>query len=64
MGFAIKAMVTQKAILNVKELGGADGIRSYWERYFSGHDGIVSDLQWCLCNLNIVACIWCILYYR
>lgn len=41
MGFAIKAVATAKAVLEVKELGGAAGIRPYWERYFRGQDALV-----------------------
>ncbi len=43
LGFSIKAVVTQRAVFNVKELGGGEMIRQYWERYFSGHNGLVRD---------------------
>ncbi|XP_041957016.1 ADP-ribosylation factor-like protein 15a isoform X2 [Alosa sapidissima] len=40
-GFSIKAVGFQNAILNVKELGGADHIKKYWSRYYQGSQGVV-----------------------
>ena len=42
MGFAIKAVLTNRSILNIKELGGSDRIRPYWSKYYSGHEAVVS----------------------
>ncbi|XP_048397752.1 ADP-ribosylation factor-like protein 15 isoform X4 [Stegostoma tigrinum] len=44
-GFSIKAVPFQNAILNVKELGGADNIRKYWSRYYQGSQGVVFVLD-------------------
>ncbi|XP_062898985.1 ADP-ribosylation factor-like protein 15 isoform X2 [Mobula hypostoma] len=44
-GFRIKAVPFQNAILNVKELGGADNIRKYWSRYYQGSQGVVFVLD-------------------
>ena len=41
MGFSIKAFITPAASFNVKELGGSEKIRPYWDRYFAGHEAIV-----------------------
>ncbi len=43
LGFSIKSVLTERAVLNVKELGGGAMIRQYWERYFSGHVGVVGE---------------------
>ncbi|KAL4617493.1 ADP-ribosylation factor-like protein 15 [Arapaima gigas] len=40
-GFSIKAVPFQNAILNVKELGGADTIKKYWSRYYQGSQGVI-----------------------
>lgn len=45
MGFAIKAVLTSRGILNVKELGGSDRIRPYWDKYYDGHEAVVSRDQ-------------------
>lgn len=47
MGFAIKAVLHREAIFHIKELGGADSIRQYWNRYYYGHEALVR----CLCNV-------------
>ncbi|CAB1318104.1 unnamed protein product [Coregonus sp. 'balchen'] len=44
-GFSIKAVPFQNAILNVKELGGADSIKKYWSRYYQGSQGVVFVLD-------------------
>ncbi|XP_078240562.1 ADP-ribosylation factor-like protein 15 isoform X1 [Pogona vitticeps] len=44
-GFCIKAVPFQNAILNVKELGGADNIRKYWSRYYQGSQGVIFVLD-------------------
>nr|XP_025035470.1 ADP-ribosylation factor-like protein 15 isoform X3 [Pelodiscus sinensis] len=44
-GFSIKAVPFQNAILNVKELGGADTIRKYWSRYYQGSQGVIFVLD-------------------
>uniref|UniRef100_A0A4W5MAR6 ADP-ribosylation factor-like protein 15 n=1 Tax=Hucho hucho TaxID=62062 RepID=A0A4W5MAR6_9TELE len=44
-GFSIKAVPFQNAILNVKELGGADSIKKYWSRYYQGSQGVVFILD-------------------
>ncbi|KAG7481371.1 hypothetical protein MATL_G00066000 [Megalops atlanticus] len=43
--FSIKAVPFQNAILNVKELGGADNIKKYWSRYYQGSQGVVFVLD-------------------
>uniref|UniRef100_A0A9L0IPE7 ADP-ribosylation factor-like protein 15 n=1 Tax=Equus asinus TaxID=9793 RepID=A0A9L0IPE7_EQUAS len=44
-GFSIKAVPFQNAILNIKELGGADNIRKYWSRYYQGSQGVIFVLD-------------------
>ncbi|XP_043403356.1 ADP-ribosylation factor-like protein 15 isoform X7 [Chelonia mydas] len=44
-GFSIKAVPFQNAVLNVKELGGADTIRKYWSRYYQGSQGVIFVLD-------------------
>ncbi|KAJ8380461.1 hypothetical protein SKAU_G00012390 [Synaphobranchus kaupii] len=44
-GFSIKAVPFQNAILNVKELGGAENIKKYWSRYYQGSQGVVFVLD-------------------
>ncbi|XP_035246646.1 ADP-ribosylation factor-like protein 15 isoform X2 [Anguilla anguilla] len=44
-GFSIKAVPFQNAILNVKELGGADSIKKYWSRYYQGSQGVIFVLD-------------------
>uniref|UniRef100_A0A8C9S7S5 ADP-ribosylation factor-like protein 15 n=1 Tax=Scleropages formosus TaxID=113540 RepID=A0A8C9S7S5_SCLFO len=44
-GFSIKAVPFQNAILNVKELGGADTIKKYWSRYYQGSQGVIFVLD-------------------
>ncbi|XP_014386304.1 PREDICTED: ADP-ribosylation factor-like protein 15 [Myotis brandtii] len=45
VGFSIKAVPFQNAVLNVKELGGADHIRKYWSRYYQGSQGVIFVLD-------------------
>ncbi|KAI8507797.1 ADP-ribosylation factor-like protein 15 [Branchiostoma belcheri] len=40
-GFNIKAVQFEEAILNVKEVGGAENIRPYWDRYYQQTQGVV-----------------------
>ncbi|XP_035667845.1 ADP-ribosylation factor-like protein 15 [Branchiostoma floridae] len=40
-GFNIKAIQFEEAILNVKEVGGAENIRPYWDRYYQHTQGVV-----------------------
>uniref|UniRef100_A0A3Q2NZT8 ADP-ribosylation factor-like 15a n=1 Tax=Fundulus heteroclitus TaxID=8078 RepID=A0A3Q2NZT8_FUNHE len=44
-GFSIKAVPFPNAILNVKELGGADNIKKYWSRYYQGSQGVIFVLD-------------------
>ncbi|KAM6987156.1 ADP-ribosylation factor-like protein 15 isoform 2-T2 [Aplochiton taeniatus] len=44
-GFSIKAVPFPNAVLNVKELGGADSIKKYWSRYYQGSQGVVFVLD-------------------
>ncbi|KAI7812585.1 ADP-ribosylation factor-like 15a [Triplophysa rosa] len=44
-GFSIKAVGFENAILNVKELGGAETIKKYWSRYYQGSQGVVFVLN-------------------
>ncbi|XP_059398457.1 ADP-ribosylation factor-like protein 15 [Carassius carassius] len=44
-GFSIKALPFENAILNVKELGGAESIKKYWNRYYQGSQGVVFVLN-------------------
>ncbi|XP_073697169.1 ADP-ribosylation factor-like protein 15a [Garra rufa] len=44
-GFSIKAVSFEDAILNVKELGGAESIKKYWSRYYQGSQGVVFVLN-------------------
>ncbi|KAJ8339265.1 hypothetical protein SKAU_G00360510 [Synaphobranchus kaupii] len=44
-GFSIKAVPFQNAVLNVKELGGADAIKKYWSRYYQGSQGVIFVLD-------------------
>lgn len=40
-GFAIKAILRPKAILNMKELGGSANIRPHWNKYYTPHNSAV-----------------------
>ena len=51
LGFAIKAVLTSRGILNVKELGGSDRIRPYWDKYYDGHEAVVSYMYMHVCNI-------------
>lgn len=41
IGFSIKALMFGDCILDVKELGGRETVRSYWDRYYAGAQGII-----------------------
>ncbi|XP_025076876.1 ADP-ribosylation factor-like protein 15 [Pomacea canaliculata] len=41
VGFSIKALLFEDCILEVKELGGGDKVRPYWDRYFQVFQGII-----------------------
>jgi len=41
IGFSIKALLFPNCILDVKELGGGDQVRPYWERYYQTFQGII-----------------------
>ncbi|XP_067664421.1 ADP-ribosylation factor-like protein 15 [Haliotis asinina] len=41
VGFSIKALIFEDCILDVKELGGGENVRPYWDRYFEGSQGII-----------------------
>ncbi|KAI8793646.1 ADP-ribosylation factor protein 15 [Biomphalaria glabrata] len=41
IGFSIKAILFEDCILDVKELGGGDKVRPYWERYYQVFQGII-----------------------
>ena len=43
MGFAIKAFNGPTATFHIKELGGAEKIRPYWNKYYAGHEALVRD---------------------
>ncbi|BFZ01840.1 hypothetical protein BsWGS_04879 [Bradybaena similaris] len=41
IGFSIKAILFDDCILEVKELGGGDKVRPYWDRYYQVFQGII-----------------------
>ncbi|KAK3601045.1 hypothetical protein CHS0354_029269 [Potamilus streckersoni] len=41
IGFSIKALIFDNCFLDVKELGGGDNVRPYWDRYYLGTQGII-----------------------
>ncbi|XP_041360678.1 ADP-ribosylation factor-like protein 15 [Gigantopelta aegis] len=41
IGFSIKAILFDECILEVKELGGSDTVRQFWDRYYQGMQGII-----------------------
>ncbi|RUS79772.1 hypothetical protein EGW08_012456 [Elysia chlorotica] len=41
IGFSIKAVLFEDCILEVKELGGGDKVRPYWDRYYQVFQGII-----------------------
>ncbi|XP_047005686.1 ADP-ribosylation factor-like protein 15a isoform X2 [Ictalurus punctatus] len=55
-GFSIKAVAFPKAVLNVKELGGADNIKKYWSRYYQGSQGVVFILDSTVSDEKMEAC--------
>ena len=42
MGFSMKTVLRREAILHIKELGGAESVRGYWSKYYSGQEALVS----------------------
>ncbi|TSN86059.1 Chondroitin sulfate proteoglycan 4 [Bagarius yarrelli] len=55
-GFSIKAVAFPNAVLNVKELGGADNIKKYWSRYYQGSQGVVFVLDSTVSDEEMDAC--------
>ncbi|XP_060738823.1 ADP-ribosylation factor-like protein 15a [Tachysurus vachellii] len=55
-GFSIKAVAFPNAVLNVKELGGADNIKKYWSRYYQGSQGVVFVLDSTVSDEEMEAC--------
>ncbi|XP_076857173.1 ADP-ribosylation factor-like protein 15a [Brachyhypopomus gauderio] len=55
-GFSIKAVSFPNAVLNVKELGGADNIKKYWSRYYQGSQGVVFVLDSSVSDEELEAC--------
>ncbi|XP_064609037.1 ADP-ribosylation factor-like protein 15 isoform X2 [Liolophura sinensis] len=47
VGFSIKAVIMDNCILNVKELGGGDSVRPYWDRYFQGSQAVIYMISSC-----------------
>ncbi|XP_038073584.1 ADP-ribosylation factor-like protein 15 [Patiria miniata] len=45
VGFSIKAVPLDDAVLNAKELGGGANIQPHWHRYYEGTEGIVFVLD-------------------
>lgn len=41
VGFSIKAVLFEDCILDVKELGGGEKVRPYWDRYYQVFQGII-----------------------
>jgi len=41
MGFSIKPVSTPSTLFHIKELGGSEKIRPYWNMYYSDVDGMV-----------------------
>ncbi|KAL8565286.1 hypothetical protein ACOMHN_001184 [Nucella lapillus] len=41
VGFSIKAVLFDDCILDVKELGGGEKVRPYWDRYYQVFQGII-----------------------
>ncbi|XP_060762652.1 ADP-ribosylation factor-like protein 15a isoform X2 [Neoarius graeffei] len=55
-GFSIKAVAFPNAVLNVKELGGADNIKKHWSRYYQGSQGVVFVLDSTVSDEKMEAC--------
>ncbi|XP_033634344.1 ADP-ribosylation factor-like protein 15 [Asterias rubens] len=45
VGFSIKAVPLEDAVLNCKELGGGSNIQPHWHRYYEGTEAIVFVLD-------------------
>lgn len=41
VGFSIKALMFDDCFVDVKELGGGDSVRPYWDRYYTGGNGVI-----------------------
>ncbi|XP_052795913.1 ADP-ribosylation factor-like protein 15 [Mya arenaria] len=41
VGFSIKALMFDSCFVDVKELGGGDNVRPYWNRYYGGSQGVI-----------------------
>ena len=46
VGFAMKTVFRKEAIFNIKELGGSETIRRFWDKYYSGHEALVRRIEW------------------
>ncbi|KAI5613085.1 ADP-ribosylation factor-like 15a, partial [Silurus asotus] len=55
-GFSIKAVALPNAVLNIKELGGADNIKKYWSRYYQGSQGVIFVLDSTVSDEEMKAC--------
>ncbi|XP_062874395.1 ADP-ribosylation factor-like protein 15a [Trichomycterus rosablanca] len=55
-GFRIKAVPFPNAVLNVKELGGADSIKKYWSRYYQGSQGVIFVLNSTISDEEMTLC--------
>ncbi|KAJ8304983.1 hypothetical protein KUTeg_018566, partial [Tegillarca granosa] len=41
IGFSIKALMFDECFVDVKELGGGDTVRPYWDKYYLGAQGVI-----------------------
>lgn len=41
VGFSIKALMFDECFVDVKELGGGDNVRPYWDRYYTTAQGVI-----------------------
>lgn len=41
VGFSIKALMFDECFVDVKELGGGEHVRPYWDRYYTGSQGVI-----------------------
>lgn len=51
VGFSIKALMFDNCFVDVKELGGSDNVRMYWNKYFTGAQGVIFVVD-SACNDN------------
>ncbi|KAF5905611.1 ADP-ribosylation factor-like protein 15 isoform X2, partial [Clarias magur] len=54
--FSIKAVSFPNAVLNVKELGGADNVKKYWSRYYQGSQGVIFVLDSTVSDEGLESC--------